>query len=158
MLRALDDQLGVVPHGRAGLSYDLRKEHFDRIDAVDFTLAHDDGLRMEGLHLADVVLVGVSRVAKSVTCSYLAARGIRAVDVPLVPGQKVPAELLKLDAKKVVGLTMNAKRLVSIREARLRRLSNAQVPTYVGDQQIIEELRDARAAMSRHKWPCIDVS
>lgn len=156
MLAALDDRLGMTPRGRPGLSYELRKEQFDRIDAVDFTLAHDDGKRLEDLYLADCVLVGVSRVSKSVTCFYLAARGIRAANVPLLAGQKVPPELLRLEPNKVVGLTMNAKRLRSIREARICRLSNVPVPDYV--DELAEELRHARSLMSRHKWPCIDVS
>jgi regulator of PEP synthase PpsR (kinase-PPPase family) len=158
MLTAMDDQLGMTPRGRPSLSYELQKEHFDRIDAVDFTLAHDDGQRAEELHLANVVLVGVSRASKSVTCLYLAGRGIRAANMPLLLGQKVPPELLRLGPKKVIGLTMNANRLRSIREARICRLSNTPLPSYVDDRRIIDELRNARALMSRHKWPCIDVS
>jgi regulator of PEP synthase PpsR (kinase-PPPase family) len=158
MLTVLDDQLGIQPRGRPGLSYELHKEHFDRVDAVDFTLSHDDGRRIEDLARADVVLVGVSRVSKSVTCFYLAARGIRAANVPLVFGCDPPEPLLRLDPRKVIGITMNANRLQSIREARLRHITTEDLPGYVDKQQLVEELRYAQALMSQHHWRCIDVS
>jgi hypothetical protein len=158
MLNALDDHLGVRPRGKAGLSYELRKEQFDRIDAVDFTLAHDDGHRIEDLSRADVVLVGVSRVSKSVTCFYLASRGVRAANVPIVVGQDPPAELIRLDPRRVIGITMNANRLRKIREARLGNITHEDLPSYVDHSHIHEELWYAQSLMSQHRWRCIDVS
>ena len=90
VLAVLSDHLGVAPQRKPGLSYKLQKEYFDRIDAVSFTLEHDDGAGLSTLAEADVVLVGVSRVSKSVTCFYLAYRGIRAANVPLIPGVDLP--------------------------------------------------------------------
>lgn len=158
LLTALDDHLGLTPRGRPGLSYELRKEQFDRIDAVDFTLAHDDGQRLEGLRQADVVLVGVSRVSKSVTCFYLASRGVRAANVPLLPERGLPRELVRLPRKKVIGLTMNANRLQSIREARLPELTKGSLPGYTDKLDLIGELRLAHQLMTHQGWRIVDVS
>jgi regulator of PEP synthase PpsR (kinase-PPPase family) len=157
-LVAMEDYLGRKPKGVPGLSYELNKEQFDRIEAVDFTLAHDDGARLHELDRADAVLVGVSRVAKSVTCFYLAYRGIRAANVPIVAGLPIPSELVRLDARKVIGLTMNAQRLGAIRTARTPHLSVVPVEHYVDAGKVAEELRYARQVMSEHGWRSIDVS
>jgi len=157
VLSVLDDYLGP-PQRRPGLSYELNKERFDRIDAVDFTLAHDDGLRLRDLPRADVVLVGVSRVAKSVTCCFLASHGVRAANVPIVMGIEPPAELLRLDPRKVIGLTMNAQRLQAIRTARVSRMGVEAVERYDEIRLVADELRYAQQLMTRHEWRCIDVS
>jgi regulator of PEP synthase PpsR (kinase-PPPase family) len=158
VLSILEDHLGQAPRLRAGLSYQLQKERFDRVDAVDFTLAHDDGCGLADLDQADVVLVGVSRCSKSVTCFYLAYRGIRAANVPLVPGCELPNKLLSLPAKKVIGLTMNAKRMRSLREARVRDIRDASFGNYADLREINRELTFANAVMAEHRWRRIDVS
>lgn len=158
ILTLLDDHLDGTPRNEPGLSYELNKEQFERIDAVDFTLAHDDGARMRDLEQADVVLVGVSRVSKSVTCFYLAARGVRAANVPLVMGQSTPAELAQLDPRRVIGLTMNATRLSAIRKTRLERISSRHVNGYAGRGDAAAELRHAADIMASHDWRQIDVS
>lgn len=157
MLSILGDYLGP-PQQRPGLSYEINKERFDRIDAVDFTLAHDDGLRVRDLHRADVVIVGVSRVAKSVTCCFLASHGVRAANVPIVVGCDLPGELLELPANKVIGLTMNAQRLQAIRSARIERMRVGPVQNYADLRPLAEELRHAQDLMIRHGWRCLDVS
>jgi hypothetical protein len=154
----LDDHLDGTPRHKPGLSYELNKEQFDRIDAVDFTLAHDDGTRVKDLNRADVVLVGVSRASKSVTCFYLAYRGIRAANVPLVTGFEPPEQLFRLSPDKVVGLMMNPHRLQSIRQARGGAISAAQLPNYTNLRHIAKELRDAQTLMNKHGWRSIDVS
>jgi regulator of PEP synthase PpsR (kinase-PPPase family) len=158
VLTVMEDHLGQAPRLRPGLSYQLRKQNFDRVDAVNFTLAHDDGCGLADLAKADVVLVGVSRCSKSVTCFYLAYRGIRAANVPLIPGCEPPAELLSLPSKKVVGLTMNANRLRSLREARIQTMGKANFDKYGNLQEINEELKYATALMAKHSWRRIDVS
>jgi [pyruvate, water dikinase]-phosphate phosphotransferase / [pyruvate, water dikinase] kinase len=158
VLSALNDYLGEAPRLRPGLSYQLRKEHFDRIEAVNFTLAHDDGCALDGLARADVVLVGPSRVAKSVTCFYLAYRGIRAANVPLVPGWELPQQLTGLDKQKVIGLTMNPARLQSIRHQRVRDLGRGSFDQYDDLDNIRHELREASRLVARHGWRSIDVS
>ena len=155
-INALADHLGAAPRNEAGLSYEFQKEQFDRLDAVDFALAHDDGARARELSLAEVVLVGPSRVSKSVTCVYLACRGIRVANVPLIPQCTPPPELLKLNPHKVIGLTMNAHRLKSVRTARSRTVGRN--PKYADLEAIASELRFAHDLMLKHRWRCIDVS
>jgi regulator of PEP synthase PpsR (kinase-PPPase family) len=157
-LSALGDRLQTVPCGRPGLLYELNREQFDRMDAVDFTLAHDDGLLVQELDRADVVLVGGSRTSKSVTCFYLASRGIRAANVPLIPGCPVPEELTSLRPDRVIGLTMNTAHLASLRRTRLDLASHRKVDGYADAESIQAELRQNRALMSKHGWTCIDVS
>jgi [pyruvate, water dikinase]-phosphate phosphotransferase / [pyruvate, water dikinase] kinase len=158
VLSALNDHLGKAPRRRPGLSYQLQKEHFDRIDAVNFTIEHDDGCLPQDLPLADVVLVGPSRVAKSATCFYLAYRGIRAANVPLVAGWELPDELRQLDKQKVIGLTMNATRLQSIRRERVRAMGRGPFDEYSDMETIRGELREAAQTIARHGWRSIDVS
>ncbi len=157
-LTLIGDHLQSAPRGRAGLLYELYHEQLDRVDAMDFTLAHDDGKRIDELKSADVVLVGASRTSKSVTCFYLAFRGFRAANVPLIPGQRPPRELGRLSPRRVIGLTMNAAHLESIRQSRLDRITNRSVPNYADLRAIQAELREVRNSMSERDWQCIDVS
>jgi [pyruvate, water dikinase]-phosphate phosphotransferase / [pyruvate, water dikinase] kinase len=158
VVSALSDFLCVAPRQQPGLSYQLHKEHFERIEAVNFTLAHDDGCALDGLSQADVVLVGPSRVAKSVTCFYLASRGVRAANVPLVPGWELPGQLTSLDKRKVVGLTMNPARLQSIRHQRVQALEQGSLDRYDDLDSIRHELRESHRTMAKHGWQSIDVS
>jgi regulator of PEP synthase PpsR (kinase-PPPase family) len=158
VLAILQDYLRQTPLRQAGLSRQLHKERFDRMDAVDFTLTHDDGLRTEGLPQADVVIVGASRVSKSVTCFYLATRGIRAANVPLIPNYEPPPELTSLDRAKVIGLTMNPGRLQKLRDTRVHRMGKADLRAYSDLQEIERELRYAEALMDKYGWRRMDVS
>ncbi len=158
-LSALNDHLGQAPRRRPGLSYQLQKEHFDRIDAVNFTLRHDDGCMMEDLKLADAVLVGPSRSAKSATCFYLAYHGIRAANVPMVPKWDLPPELRQVDKDRVIALTMSATRLQSIRRERVRLMGRAgPFDKYTDMRAIRAELREVDRIAARHGWRRIDVS
>jgi regulator of PEP synthase PpsR (kinase-PPPase family) len=158
VLTLLEDHLGQTPRLRPGLSYQLQKERLDRFDAVDFTLCHDDGCGLADLDRADVVVVGVSRASKSVTCFYLAYRGIRAANVPLIPGSEPPSQLLAIDPHKVIGLTMNANRLSSLREARIQTMGNVDLAKYGGLEDIRRELKYANSMIDKHGWRKIDVS
>ncbi|TWU20965.1 putative pyruvate, phosphate dikinase regulatory protein [Novipirellula galeiformis] len=157
-LALVGDHLHRQPRGRAGLLYELHRDQLDRMAAMDFTLAHDDGKRISELKKADVVLVGASRTSKSVTCFYLAFRGIRAANVPLIPNHPLPTELLRLNSRRVIGLTMNAAHLEYIRQNRLDRMSNRPVPHYANLRDIQAELREIRSVMLEHHWECLDVS
>lgn len=160
-LAVLEDHLRESPRRQAGLSYLAQKDRFDRMDAVDYTLAHDDGQRAEGLALADVVLVGPSRVSKSVTCFYLAYRGVRAANVPLIVGVDPPPQLAQLDRSKVIGLTMNPHRLRSIRETRSTHFAEeaqSALEEYTQPNHIAQEIRFALAMIEQHQWRHIDVS
>lgn len=158
VLAALTGVLKSSPRCDPQLLYDLERLHIDRIDAVDFTLAHDDGLRSHELSQADVVLVGVSRASKSATCFVLACRGIRAANVPLVPNIEPPAGLLALDPKKVIGLTASVHRLKSIREARVHAMRMGELDNYVDIREIAKELRYAHGLIEKHGWRSVDVS
>jgi len=154
----LQDQLGQRPRGLAGLAFQTQRERLERIDAVDYTLAHDDGAHLSDLDQADVVLVGASRVSKSVTCFYLAYEGIRAANVPLIPDIEPPAELLALERNKVIGLTMNANRLHSLRQARIKTLGDGAFDKYGSLHEIDAELRQSERLIARCGWRRLDVS
>lgn len=154
----LSDHLGTQPHRQPGLSYKHQKDYFDRIDSISYTLHHDDGARLDGLSGADVVLVGVSRVSKSVTCFYIGYRGVRAANVPLIPGLEVPQQLLELPSESVIGLTVNPNRLLAVREARRQAMGDVPLESYVDRRGIRRELHFAESLMEKHDWRQIDVS
>lgn len=156
-LAVLEDNLELAPRNRPGLAYELRKERFDRIDSVDYTMMHDDGMGIHDLQDADVVLVGVSRSSKSVTCFYLAYRGIRAANVPITMGWEPPPTLLEVNPKRVFGLTMNAQRLQSLRVTREGTLG-CDADRYVDAETIRQELHYAHELMANRRWRRIDVS
>jgi hypothetical protein len=140
------------------VQHTLDHDYFQRIDALDYAMAHDDGQQAPDLETADVVLVGVSRTSKTPTCIYLAQRGIRAANVPLVPGAEPPAKLFNLKRPIVVGLTVSPDRLVSIRRNRLLNLNEHRESSYVENDAVREEIIRARRLFDRHRWPVIDVT
>lgn len=158
VLSALNFSFTSSPINKPGLMYKAHKEYFDRIDAIDYTLKHDDGVRAHDLHKADVVLVGVSRVSKSSTCFYLGYRGIRAANVPLFVNQDPPPELLKIDPHKVIGLTTNLSRLQSVRQTRLVSMGVSSMLEYVDSDEVASEIRAANILMAKYGWRSIDVS
>ena len=158
VLAALGAYLGAEVQERPGRQHTMDKEYFDRIDAMDFCMRHDDGQAMEHLEEANVVLVGVSRTSKTPTCIYLANRGLKTANVPLVPGLPFPDELTALVEPLVVGLTASPERLVQIRRNRLLALSENSPTEYVDMQAVRQETTDARRRFTRHGWPVIDVT
>jgi len=157
-LSALHDLFKSEPRAEPGLLYASERERFDRQDAIDYTLKHDDGRRPHGLALADVVLVGVSRAAKSSTCFYLAYQGVKAANVPLVPHVALPDELRALPSERVIGLWVNPTRLVTVREARAQHLGRVRDGSYTDPDAVKEEVRAAHRIMSEHGWRTIDAS
>lgn len=158
VLTALYDLFARAPRAKPGILYKSNKEHFDRIDAIEYTLHHDDGLAINELKDADVVLVGVSRSCKSTTCFYLGYSGVRAANVPLFPEHEPPRELSELDPRRVIGLTINPHRLQSIREARMRGWGMDPFDDYGEKCRIAQELRAANELMQKHGWRCVDTS
>ena len=158
VLVSLYDVFQRLPLSTPGMLYHSNKEYYDRIDAVEYTLNHDDGCRIHELGDADVVLVGVSRAAKSTTCFYLAYSGIRAANVPLFPDSDPPPEIVRLNPNKVIGLMVNPHRLQTIREARLRGWGMDLSADYAAPTEIARELRAAGEQMARHGWRCLEVS
>jgi regulator of PEP synthase PpsR (kinase-PPPase family) len=141
-----------------GRQHLLDEDYFDRIDAMHYTLAHDDGLSMHDLEDADVVLVGPSRTSKTPTCVYLANRGVRAANIPLVPGVPPPLELDASVRPLVVGLITDPERLVQIRVNRLRLLQKDTESEYTDMERVQSEIQDARRLYARRKWATIDVT
>lgn len=157
-IMALSGYLGVKSREKPGLQHALDAEYFSRIDAINFVMAHDDGQLTKDLNEADVILVGVSRTSKTPTCIYLANRGIKAANVPLVPGYPLPPELLSATKPLIVGLTKDPASLVEIRRNRLRALNQAEETDYIDPEKVKDEVAAARRIFARHNWPTIDVS
>jgi len=141
-----------------GRQHMMDAEYFERIDAMHYTLAHDDGQGLHDLDRADVVLTGPSRTSKTPTCVYLANRGVKAANVPLLPHAEPPPELLELNRPLVVGLVTDPERLMQIRRNRLRLLQDEVETAYTDLDLIEEEIRQARRLFSRQEWPVIDVT
>ncbi len=150
---------GQAPKGLPGKQHTLDAEYFHRIDAMNFVLAHDDGQKAASLAEAEVILVGVSRTSKTPTCIYLANRGVKAANVPIVPGLPLPEGLFKAKQALIVGLTEDPARLVEIRKNRLRLHEGGHGETdYTDFDRVKAEVADARRLFSRHNWPVIDVT
>lgn len=158
LINALGAYLGQQSQSKPGRQHALTAEYFGRIDAMDFALNHDDGQSAWGLHDADVILVGVSRTSKTPTCIYLANRGIKAANIPYVPGCPLPPELDQLTRPLVVGLTKDPERLVQIRRNRLRLLNQGDDTSYTDPEKVRDELLEARRLFTRKGWAVIDVS
>ncbi|MDX1581579.1 MAG: pyruvate, water dikinase regulatory protein [Alphaproteobacteria bacterium] len=158
VLVALGRFLGEESLGLPGQQHKMNAEYFGRIDAMSFTMAHDDGQMVEDIHHADIVLVGVSRTSKTPTCIYLAGRGLKAANVPFVPDVPLPEELEGLTRPLIVGLTISPERLVHIRKARLAGLTGGDESHYVQLDAVEAEVAQARRLFARHGWPVIDVS
>ena len=154
--------LGLHFHSKSeqwpGRQHQLDEGYFDRIDAMHYTLAHDDGQSTHDLDDADVILVGPSRTSKTPTCVYLANRGVRAANVPLVPLVPPPAELESATRPLVVGLITDPERLVQIRVNRLRLLQQDTESEYTDMERVQSEIQDARRLYARRKWATIDVT
>jgi regulator of PEP synthase PpsR (kinase-PPPase family) len=158
VLGALASFLGLQASGRPGGQHELDAEYFARIDAMTFALAHDDGQSARNYDEADVILVGVSRTSKTPTCIYLANRGIKAANVPIVPGCPVPPELMQARHPLVVGLTKDPGQLIQIRRNRLRLLAQDEQTDYVDPESVREEVAQARRLCAEHNWPVLDVT
>jgi regulator of PEP synthase PpsR (kinase-PPPase family) len=158
MVSALSWYLGAPLSDRVGAQYSLDNDYFNRMDALSYALGHDDGQGGRDLGAADVILVGVSRTSKTPTCIYLAHRGVRAANVPLVPAAGLPDGLLELKGIPIVGLTVNPDRLVQIRRNRLRSLNEDRESEYVDTDAVRTEIVAARRLFERQGWPMIDVT
>lgn len=158
LVSALSRYLGASTTTRVGAHLRLDNDYFNRMDALNYAIGHDDGQGGQDLDEADVVLVGVSRTSKTPTCIYLAHRGVRAANVPLVPGRPIPEKLLQLKKALVVGLTISPDRLIQIRRNRLLSLNENRQSTYIDTDTVRDEIIQARRLYERHGWPTIDVT
>ena len=159
VLRLFQSYLGAETIHRAGAQHVLNAEYFQRIDALNFTMLHDDGQHVEGLEEADVVLVGVSRTSKTPTSIYLANRGVKTGNVPLVPGVTIAPAVENLNRPLVIGLYASPERIVQIRENRLLGLkAHRDDDQYIDKTAVAEEISLSRRLCAKHNWPTIDVT
>jgi regulator of PEP synthase PpsR (kinase-PPPase family) len=150
--------LGAVSTSRPGAQHMLNAEYFKRIDALNFTMLHDDGQVHESLDAADVILLGVSRTSKTPTSIYLANRGIKTANIPLVPGLPIPAAVMNVRRPLIVGLLASPDRIVQIRQNRLLTLNADQETAYVDRLSVAEEIASSRRLFQQNQWPVIDVT
>lgn len=154
--------LGVTTTSEVGAQRTLDDAYYNRIEALDFAMAHDDGQQMDGLVAADIVLLGISRTSKTPTSIYLANRGYKTGNIPLVPvapnGIQLPAIIDRLENPLVIGLVASPDRIGEIRQNRLKGLSATGRSNYTDQTSIRDELRDAKRLFARRGFPVIDVS
>ena len=158
LIAALGAYLGAEIKAQPGRQHVMDAEYFSRIEAMQFVLAHDDGQSTWNIDQADVLIVGVSRTSKTPTCIYLANRGIKAANIPFVPGCPMPQEILEAKNPLIVGLTKDPKRLVQIRRNRLLMFDQDQETDYVDLESVSKEVNEALRLFNSHKWPVIDVT
>lgn len=155
---ALEDQLGQQALGRPGRQHMMDEAYFRRVDAIHYTIAHDDGVLWEEWEEADIILAGVSRTSKTPTSIYLANRGHKVANVPLVIESPPHPSLFGLRHPLIVGLTTAPKRLVEIRRNRLLSLNEATETAYVDEERVEKEVQFARRMYADNDWPVIDVT
>lgn len=163
IIRSLSSYLGEHAKGVPGLQHAMDDAYFRRVEAVDYAMRHDDGKTLKGLKEADVVLVGVSRTSKTPTAIFLARRGIKAANIPLVPGVEVPDKKLSLEHPLYIGLVAAPERLMQLRRSRLHAGEKPDHThfcenAYLDFEQIEDEVRKARRIFSKKGWPVIDVT
>ncbi len=159
VLQLFQAYLGAETSHRVGAQHVLNAEYFKRIDALNYTMLHDDGQHTQGLEEADVVLVGVSRTSKTPTSIYLANRGIRTANIPLVPGIPVPTELEALSHPLVVSLHATPERLIQVRQNRLLGLgASNDGDAYIDRDAVTDEVMFARKLSAKHGWAQLDVT
>ena len=155
---ALETAIGQEAVGRPGRQHAMDDAYFKRVDAIQFTIAHDDGIGWENWEQADILLAGVSRSSKTPTSIYLANRGYKVANIPLVPESPPPVSLFQLRKPLVVGLTTAPRRLVQIRKNRLLSLNEQTETSYIDEDKVEKEVAFARRMFGDNGWPVIDVT
>ncbi len=157
-VEALESALGQHPRARPGRQHVMNEAYFARVDAIHYTIAHDDGVAWEDWEEADIVLAGVSRTSKTPTSIYLANRGYKVANIPIVVESPPPPALFGLRHPLVVGLTTAPDRLIQVRRNRLLSLNQAPETAYVDQDRVGRELSYARRMFADNDWPVIDVT
>ncbi|HVX91863.1 MAG TPA: pyruvate, water dikinase regulatory protein [Xanthobacteraceae bacterium] len=159
VLRLFQSYLGSESTHRVGAQHMLNADYFKRIDALNYTMLHDDGQHADDLEQAEVVLVGISRTSKTPTSIYLANRGVKTANIPLVPGIPLPPQVERLQQPLVVGLYASPERIVQIRQNRLLGLkAHRDDDQYIDRQAVAEEVAFSRRLCTTKNWPSIDVT
>jgi regulator of PEP synthase PpsR (kinase-PPPase family) len=157
VIKAMSNYFGVEVAMPNESNY-LDADYYDKVEAIEYTLNHDDGQKYQNLEEADMLLVGVSRTSKSPTCVYLAYNGYKAANIPFVLGHSLPENLFTAQKPLIVGLTIDPEHLLDIRRNRLLSLSHASETDYTNEESVIEECRQARKVFAKYGWPVIDVT
>ena len=153
--KLLNQKASHIPSGQ----HALNEEYYERIEAIQFTIAHDDGNLVEDINKADVILLGVSRTSKTPTSIYLANKGFKTLNIPLVNENSIPENLKKNPKLScVVGLTTEPERLADIRKNRMNTLKETENTNYTNIKKIEKEIADAKKTFIKYKWPTIDVT
>jgi len=153
--KLLNQKASHVPSGQ----HALNEEYYERIEAIQFTMAHDDGNLVQDISKADLILLGVSRTSKTPTSIYLANRGFKTLNIPLVNDYSIPEELKRNPKLScVVGLTTEPERLVDIRKNRMSTIKETENTSYTNIKKIEKEISDAKKTFTKYKWPTIDVT
>jgi len=159
VLHLFQSYLGAESTHKVGAQHTLNAEYFRRIDALNYTMMHDDGQHADDLEEADVLLIGVSRTSKTPTSIYLANRGVKTANIPLVPGVSLPNGIEALKHPLVVGLYATPERIVQIRQNRMLGLkAHRDDDKYIDQQAVSEEVSASKRLCARHNWPLIDVT
>jgi len=158
MIAKVAEHVRAEPRSQPGLLHGFSDDYFRRVEAVEFAVRHDDGANLHTLYRADLVLTGVSRTSKTPLSMYLAQRGLRTGNVPIVPGIDPPRALLDLDPEKVIALTIDPSLLLTVRQARVRALGAPPHSTYADPESLLEEVRRARRIVREQGWRTLDVS
>ncbi len=154
----LDQHLDIEPLQHPGLYREINAEYFDRIEAIEFTLSHDDGLRPERLHQAEIILTGVSRSGKTPLSVYLAMYGWKVANVPIVKGVPVPEELFEVDRNRVFGLNISVPSLIAHRVKRMKSFNMPTGTEYTSEQYVRDEIRNALFVFQRGKFTTLNVT
>jgi regulator of PEP synthase PpsR (kinase-PPPase family) len=158
LLTRFSDLLEISPMAEPGLDRQLDDDYFKRIESIDYTIKHDDGMRLNTLDQAEIVVLGVSRTTKTPVSIYLAYRGWKVANIPVLHGQPLPGELAAIERGRVVALTVKPSRLHLIRLERQRHLNNVDLGDYTSPQQVKEEVTYALQLYRDYGCPVIDVS
>jgi len=150
--------LGAAETHKVGRQHEVDQRYLNRIEALNFTIQHDDGQSLDTIDQAEVILVGASRTSKTPTCIYLAIRGVRAANIPLVPGMRLPPVLLRAARPLVVGLWVSPDRLVQVRRTRLSSMGEERSTDYIDLESVRAEITATRKLFEQQDWPAIDVS
>ena len=153
--KLLKQQASRIPSGQ----HTLDKEYYKRIEAVQFTITHDDGKIISDLNNSDVVLVGISRTSKTPTSIYLANRGYKVSNIPIIPNKNIPSQLVE-SAKKtcVIGLVCDATRLIDVRRNRIQSMHEDRPGDYTDEREVVNELENSKKLFKKYNWPIIDVT
>lgn len=158
-LQGLASYFGYEPKSIAGLLHNVDERYFKRIAAMEYTMQHDDGKDFTGLELADLIILGISRTSKTPLSMYLSHQGWKVANIPLIHGFEIPEELFKVDQKRIIGLTIDAEDLATIRRNRLQRLGQDQGGEYADPDKVLNEIEYANELFRKHRrWPVFNVT